>query len=278
MKCETCETDQTPFLTLPLSVPPPASYACTRCHVLCACLYCCSRAAALQPQNRGGGDPSTGGDGRGGGTEASPAGTVVIFDWAETLRDSLSRTDHHHLYPATSTASTTQDEESSYASPSAVAAAATNEASEIAAAVAAVAAFEAATAGSAAVGAAAVAEGLASQAMSADQGAANSNWGTSNSGGGSGGSGGNGGNSGWGWKTDGTAMGEGRQMARGGGAARRDPPAGEGGAEEEGLEEDSVEIFHGEAFTDRRSTFQAHLAKVYSERQVGCRAVCGGGY
>lgn len=35
-------------------------------------------------------------------------------------------------------------------------------------------------------------------------------------------------------------------------------------AEDEGF----VEIVHGEAFTDRKSTFQAHLARVSSERQV----------
>ena len=34
-----------------------------------------------------------------------------------------------------------------------------------------------------------------------------------------------------------------------------------------GLEED-VEIVHGQAFTDRKSTFQAHLAQVTSENQV----------
>lgn len=32
--------------------------------------------------------------------------------------------------------------------------------------------------------------------------------------------------------------------------------------------EDSVEIIHGEPFTDRKSTFQAHLAKVSSEYEV----------
>ncbi len=37
---------------------------------------------------------------------------------------------------------------------------------------------------------------------------------------------------------------------------------------EQGDSEDAVEIFHGQAFTDRRSTFQAHLARVSSENQV----------
>lgn len=35
-----------------------------------------------------------------------------------------------------------------------------------------------------------------------------------------------------------------------------------------GESEAFVEIVHGEAFTDRKSTFQAHLARVFSERQV----------
>ena len=43
---------------------------------------------------------------------------------------------------------------------------------------------------------------------------------------------------------------------------------GEDEAENAVPEEDSVEIFHGEPFTDRKSTFQAHLARVSSERQV----------
>lgn len=36
---------------------------------------------------------------------------------------------------------------------------------------------------------------------------------------------------------------------------------------EDGLEE-FVEIIHGQAFTDRKSTFQAHLARVSSENQA----------
>lgn len=48
---------------------------------------------------------------------------------------------------------------------------------------------------------------------------------------------------------------------------------GEGEGEEEPLEaehglEEVVEIIHGQAFTDRKSTFQAHLARVSSENQV----------
>lgn len=39
--------------------------------------------------------------------------------------------------------------------------------------------------------------------------------------------------------------------------------------------DESVEIIHGEPFTDRRSTFQAHLARVSIERQV--RRPRGGG-
>lgn len=35
-----------------------------------------------------------------------------------------------------------------------------------------------------------------------------------------------------------------------------------------------VEIVHGEAFTDRKSTFQAHLAKVSSEEQVCDTSSC----
>lgn len=43
--------------------------------------------------------------------------------------------------------------------------------------------------------------------------------------------------------------------------------------EEEPLEAESsaeelVEIVHGQAFTDRKSTFQAHLSRVSSEKQV----------
>eukprot|EP00904_Undaria_pinnatifida_P005800 jgi/Undpi1/234/HiC_scaffold_1.g00231.m1 len=86
--------------------------------------------------------------------------------------------------------------------------------------------------------------------------------------GGTGGGGGSDGGPSKGWKTDGTTMAEGRHGAEGGGGARRTPPAGERGVEEEVLAEQFVDIFHGEAFTDRKSTFQAHLARVYSERQV----------
>lgn len=39
-------------------------------------------------------------------------------------------------------------------------------------------------------------------------------------------------------------------------------------------EEGFVEIFHGVSFTDRKSTFQAHLARVSSEKQVRTYSVC----
>ncbi|CAN0537262.1 unnamed protein product, partial [Ectocarpus sp. 8 AP-2014] len=47
-----------------------------------------------------------------------------------------------------------------------------------------------------------------------------------------------------------------------------DEEGGEEPLEAELPAEEYVEIFHGQAFTDRRSTFQAHLARVSSESQV----------
>ncbi|CAM9130472.1 unnamed protein product [Ectocarpus sp. 12 AP-2014] len=47
-----------------------------------------------------------------------------------------------------------------------------------------------------------------------------------------------------------------------------DEEEGEEPLEAEQPAEEYVEIFHGQAFTDRKSTFQAHLARVSSESQV----------
>lgn len=50
---------------------------------------------------------------------------------------------------------------------------------------------------------------------------------------------------------------------------RREGRRNNGGEVELEKEKDeAVEIIHGEPFTDRRSTFQAHLARVSTERQV----------
>ena len=196
----------------------------------------CTGPIALKPGRRGQGDNQSadGGDT----TDSSIAGTVVIFDWAETLRDTLSRADYSdHAATVDTTSIAAQDEELSYSS-SLTAAAEAHEA-----AAAAVAAVTAVT--------------DASAAEAAGRG-------------GTGGGGGSDGGPSKGWKTDGTTMAEGRHGAEGGEGARRTPPAGERGVEEEVLAEQFVDIFHGEAFTDRKSTFQAHLARVYSERQVGC--------
>lgn len=43
--------------------------------------------------------------------------------------------------------------------------------------------------------------------------------------------------------------------------------------ETESSAEDLVEIVHGQAFTDRKSTFQAHLSRVSSEKQVRYQAI-----
>ena len=192
----------------------------------------CTGPIALKPGRRGQGDNQSadGGDT----TDSSIAGTVVIFDWAETLRDTLSRADYSdHAATVDTTSTAAQDEELRYSS-SLKAAAGAHEAATAVAAVTDASAAEAAGRG------------------------------------GAGGGGGSDGGASEGWKTDGTTMAEGRHGAEGGEGARRTPPAGERGVEEEVLAEEFVDIFHGEAFTDRKSTFQAHLARVYSERQVGC--------
>eukprot|EP00903_Cladosiphon_okamuranus_P014694 g13620.t1 len=117
---------------------------------------------ALLPQGKADQQPK-------GSTEPSPSGTVVIFDWVETLRDLLSRADYNSA-PAAAVG-----DEDGRSSPS-----------------------------------------LTSRAE---------------------------------------AIGEGEEE-------EGEPLEAEAGVEEE------VEISHGQAFTDRKSTFQAHLARVSSENQV----------
>lgn len=67
-----------------------------------------------------------------------------------------------------------------------------------------------------------------------------------------------------------------RPVAKGDDSSRRNTSSPtvekEAGVEEpleaESSAEEPVEIVHGQAFTDRKSTFQAHLSRVYSEEQV----------
>lgn len=127
------------------------------------------RTTALLPQGTAEQQPR-------GAAEPSPSGAVVIFDWVETLRDLLSRTDYASAPPA-----------------------------------------------------------AAAAAAAADANARDSPSSTA--------------------RIEGIEKGEEEE--------EEEEPL----EAEYGLEED-VEIVHGQAFTDRKSTFQAHLARVTSENQV----------
>lgn len=163
--------------------------------------FCVPRkhAAALRPRGHGNAGAvfrAEGGDA----TASSSGGTVVIFDWAETLRDLLSRTEYHAAADEADVLATASDPK---------------------------------------------------QPQSPDKSASDAA-------------------DGWsgdvdpvcGWREEGGASsGSGERGANTG--ARREKE------EIDELAEELVEIVHGEAFTDRKSTFQAHLARVTSERQVG---------
>lgn len=122
------------------------------------------RTTALLPQGKAEQQPR-------GATKPSPSGAVVIFDWVETLRDLLSRTDYDSAPAAAA------DDEDGQSSPSSTS------------------------------------------------------------------------------RVD--VVGNGQEEEE-----EEEPPEAEIGLEE------GVEIVHGQAFTDRKSTFQAHLARVSSENQV----------